>query len=616
MYLDGKKVGYTLGYVVTGSWNPRKPDYRRFKLTYQVPASLSVGTHTVKVTVHDLKSKNSTYTWKFNVDLPTAPATFASLLPTDGASSDANKPRISATVADRWDVKGTGSYSLSIDGVKVAASISYTTSGNYRAFRVWYQVASALSVGSHSVTVSVRDAAARTTSQTWSFSVIAPPPVYPEMPVEGARCADCHTGFPAAHPTSDCSGCHSADSPPRPANSIYAGTPMSVYTPANVSAHTLACSLESPCHGGYASTFPHTVGNDCTRCHNPSYPDIPQAHSVDPIAIKNLHASTPTFCTSTYCHSSCSRPSYRTDGGRTAMSCATCHASTNPTVIAAIANGHTACTDCHDLLDTHPDTTTAHAAVGTCVRSGCHSPSVTTIHNNNCMACHAAGKTPSTNCGNCHLTGQYHAGMTAAHTLSNNTCVAYGCHGVGIGMDAALTHKNLCTDCHNATATPSLNCVSCHTDSLIVLHAKQAASHVPPETFCTTPNCHGSDVAATHVKSTRGCTVCHAEGVTPSTTCSSCHSADLITVHTNATASHDITGNSCLGTGCHAGTDAAALHNAADGPGCVACHAVGETPTLARRVTPVRWTSSTRAPAGTTLRWARPASSPVAIRPT
>jgi hypothetical protein len=585
VYLDGRKVSYGLSYVVTGAWNPKKPDYRRFRLSYQVPSALAVGTHTVTVKIHDLKSKNSTYSWKFYVDIASAPATFSALTPQDGSSSAADRPRISATVADRWDVKGTGSYSMTIDGNAVPASISYITAGNYRSFRVSYQVVSALTAGSHSVTVSVRDSAARTTSQTWSFTVRPVPPTYPEMPVDGASCSDCHSGFPATHPTANCSGCHGAGAPPRPAGSIYAGDPMTPYAPSALSAHTMSCALEAPCHGG-GGAFPHTVGNDCTRCHNASYPAIPPTHPIDATEIKNLHASDPTFCTADFCHStSLTAEHFRhtTSDGVTKLTCGTCHGSKDPIVAAAIVAGSTKCTDCHSLSDAHPDTTDAHAAVGPCVRSGCHAVSVTTTHKNNCMACHAAGVIASTTCVNCHSAGGYHAGQPAAHALSVGGCVAYDCHGVSrdgvpLGMDAALTHKNDCSRCHSAGVTPSLDCVTCHAGSVLTLHTKATTAHTPEAIFCTTSNCHGSDVAATHLNSTRGCTACHAEGITPTTTCATCHSGDL--VHTGAASAHDVTGVSCVAKGCHVLTDAASLHTATGGPGCVACHAVGQTPTL------------------------------------
>lgn len=579
MYLDGAKVTYAGTYIVAGSWDPKKPDYRRLRLTYQVLAPLRVGTHTVVVKVHDLKSKNSTYTWTFSVDSETPAATFSALTPTDNSSSETTLPRISANVADRWDVRGTGSYSMTVDGSAVPASITYTTSGQYRSLKVAYQITRALAPGSHSVTVSVHDAADRTTSQSWSFTVIAPAPVYAEMPVEGAGCADCHSGFPQAHPTTNCVGCHGAGAPPRPASSLYAGSPMSQYAPGDTSAHTLGCFLENPCHGG-GGAFPHTVGTDCLRCHNPRYPSIPQAHSVDATAIQNLHVSTPSFCTTARCHSgSLTAEHFRTDSGRTALACGSCHASTNPVVIAAIAAGKTACIECHDLAS-HPNTTTSHAAVGSCVRSGCHSPSVTTIHKNNCAACHTSGVIPSTNCASCHAAGAYHVGQTAAHALSTGGCIAYSCHGVGVGMDAALTHKNNCTRCHNATDTPSLNCVGCHSGAVLALHPAATTPHTPAATFCTTSNCHGTDVAVTHLKSQRGCTACHAEGVTPSTTCATCHSGDQTAVHKNAAVAHDVSGSTCMAVGCHSLTDASALHNVAGGPGCVACHADGQTPTL------------------------------------
>ena len=46
------------------------------------------------------------------------------------------------------------------------------------------------------------------TTVTWSFTV----QVYADMS-DTAGCSDCHAGYPAAHPMTDCMGCHAVDGP-------------------------------------------------------------------------------------------------------------------------------------------------------------------------------------------------------------------------------------------------------------------------------------------------------------------------------------------------------------------------------------------------------------------
>lgn len=157
MTLDGHKVSASCTYIVRGSWNPRHPDYRRFKLRYAVPTPLRVGSHTVTVKVRDQRKRSSTYTWKFTVESDDPPADFDDLAPAKDSSSTSTRPLISVYTYDPYGVKGTGSYAMSIDGATVRPSIKYTKSGDYRRFRLSYQTTAALAPGAHSVTVSVED---------------------------------------------------------------------------------------------------------------------------------------------------------------------------------------------------------------------------------------------------------------------------------------------------------------------------------------------------------------------------------------------------------------------------------------------------------------------------
>jgi hypothetical protein len=571
MSVDGHSVRPSVTYIVSGGFNPAHPDYRRFKVTYRPGTAFSTGSHKVTVTIHDKKHKTSTSSWSFKVagPEPAYGASFSSASPARDSSSTVTRPSISVSVSDKYGVKGSGTYSMSIDGTSVVASVKYAKSGDYDHFTVSYRPSSGLPYGTHVVSVGVTDLHKHHTDYSWGFTVNGPDPVYEEMPVAGAACTDCHTGYPAAHPMQQCSLCHGADRPVGPPS----------YSPSDISAHTLACSLESPCHGG-GGGFPHVLSSDCESCHGGQYADIPASHSLDVVA---LHTAPTTFCTAKGCHAtSLTKEHYRYTKDGVRLSCVTCHGSTDARVVAAIAAKSTACLDCHDFSKTiHGGTTTAHAGVGTCVKSGCHTSDVTSVHKGNCNACHAAGTTPSTTCTTCHASGTYHANEATAHVLPVGGCIGDQCHGTSAGGDAALVHKDVCERCHTGDGTPVKTCSTCHGSDTLSLHPGQSAAHTADATSCTSSRCHGTSVTTIHEKAPGGpCGMCHDGSSTPTKVCSDCHDSDIQAVHANAAASHDASSSTCISADCHTNSDVAAIHaTETGGPGCV-CHTSGDAPTL------------------------------------
>jgi hypothetical protein len=552
MWVDGDAVAPSGGYLVTGSWNPRKPDYSRIRLRYTVPSAhpLAIGAHTVKILIHDLHHKNSSYTWTFYVDNASNPTTFTAPIPMNGSASQVPKPLVAVVVAARWDVRGTGAFSMKIDNQTVPASVAYARPGDYKNFTVSFQMATSLTAGPHEVVVNVHDAAHRDAQKTWTFNTIAPYPVWGEMAIEGASCADCHSNYPAAHPMTECTLCHG---PGKPVGGA-------AYTSRSLSAHTLSCSLS--CHRrGTSSASPHTLWTDCSACHNEVYKDtITPSHSVNPASIIASHTVTASYCTAPMCHALTLTAEHNrhtaTDGSP--LTCATCHASEDAAVVAAIANGVTACEACHTGI-VHADKTTAHTiAPTTCVRTGCHGTDVVVVHSGKCDACHKPGVYPSTTCTACHSTGTYHLRQTQDHVLSTSGCVTTGCHGVGLGMDASLTHKGACSDCHFKTTPPSLVCTSCHHGEVLDVHTGADDAHVPPASSCTADGCHSTDVALTHADSTRSCGACHPTNPGATALCSNCHQ-DSVTEHKDAPQKHEFINASCNGSGCHA-TDVTVIH--------------------------------------------------------
>jgi hypothetical protein len=173
--------------------------------------------------------------------------------------------------------------------------------------------------------------------------------------------------------------------------------------------------------------------------------------------------------------------------------CDTCHGSTNPTVIAAIAAGiagtHATCETCHtsSYATLHAAGDSAHVVTSACFNSTCHTSDVSVIHTTGygfsphaappgCAACHAPGKTPSTNCFSCHTQSQLNAAHSFTHADASanaadaNSTACTACH----GTDLPTVHSGLGCFCHTASylsemaglqAAGRAECADCHTGS-------------------------------------------------------------------------------------------------------------------------------------------------------
>ena len=91
MTVDGRAVPASVTYLVTGSWNPLHPNYTRLRVSGTPASALAPGTHKITVKIHDLKSKDSTYSWSFMVKTP---VTFSAPAPANGARDDEPRPSI------------------------------------------------------------------------------------------------------------------------------------------------------------------------------------------------------------------------------------------------------------------------------------------------------------------------------------------------------------------------------------------------------------------------------------------------------------------------------------------------------------------------------------------
>jgi hypothetical protein len=219
-----------------------------------------------------------------------------------------------------------------------------------------------------------------------------------------------------------------------------------------------------------------------------------------------------------------------------------------------------------DFIVTAPTTEDDHAApANSCTAVGCHGGlDLATIHwASKCTPCHAPDVTPAHDCtlSRCH--GELvHAEHTVISSSSTPACTQATCHGTNV----VAIHVN-CAQCHasddetvlDAIAAGGATCETCHT-STAAAHAAIGTGHTVSG-ICYTSLCHAAtDVSVIHTRGDDppGCAACHAPGVTPSTTCGTCH-PDLATihgfVHVNASGTKS---SGC--TACH-GTDIPTAHN-------------------------------------------------------
>jgi len=191
------------------------------------------------------------------------------------------------------------------------------------------------------------------------------------------------------------------------------------------------------------------------------------------------------------------------------------------------------------------------------------------------------------------------AGNVETHHIANFTIVSVHaepdieectvCH----SGDLMTLHEGPgCVACHGTGITPSFDCADCHYAPEKPFHDGLPGAHDGSAETCTDAGCHDNDVSVIHDtmlsngETPPSCAACHADGVTPSTECASCHDG-YADIHPALGADvHKVVGF-CYTVGCHVTyggaqkSDVTLLHNTwAKNPGCAACHASGVEPTL------------------------------------
>jgi len=469
------------------------PGNSYLQLSYQQTTALKNGTHTVYASVFTGAGRTS-YTWTFSVN--SAPS-IGPLTPADGSTVNSQLPVISAGVVPNglpvaW-------YDMTVDG----ASVTPVYDSALRT--ISYTPATPLANDAeHAVTLRVTDTGGASSEVAWRFGV----QIYADME-DTAGCTDCHIGYPSVHPMTNCDGCHELDGPFPPYWSMdpqyaevhstdfitdvnctychstvypnvpghYASTASIHYSGTDMSGcacHVRNLTIE---HNRY--TTPEGEPITCVTCHLSDDPVVQAAMAegrrtcadCHPSALSGSHDALHTLDrtdTCIDCHEGDSLTQVHLGSG---LTCNTCHASTDPDVLAALGNDLRACASCHTAqgVDYHTN-----------------------------MSVHFAPNSYEA-CGSCH------------HAWGSNPLQ---------GPDVTR-HEAGCTTCHNdQTDLNGLTtaCSSCHIENGVDFHPSLAQDHTPLDQASTDcARCHGStDVRVVHT--TWGCETCHSGG------CSDCHS--------------------------------------------------------------------------------------------
>lgn len=383
---------------------------------------------------------------------------------------------------------------------------------------------------------------------------------YPEAAhLSDSTLANC--GGSGCHTTRDLLGAHQEKNPAYVCNDCHGSARAEVQ--AAIASGSTACS---DCHPGVSETVGHRA-----------------QHAADPALVESglpqyafLTGSAPGgFYTSACagCHTSnlidthlgsidpetgvsIFEPQKDIDGD--ALTCRSCHDSTDPYVVAGISagtpGGTTKCDQCHkNTLTGAPG---VHGAINQ-------------VHTSTFM------DAPPVKCTPCHtnnLVDQHDGGMVATGGDGRTLVYCDICHDNYGGTRGPIVQGAIeiandvrCTACHSAahpdfnshaaTSAASLECGSCHAEGQTSI-----------------------DIKAVHANASAGpCAVCHDNSARvpdvrdESAECASCHATQGSDYHRDFDAAHAAPGSQeCVD--CHETANVVTLHSGAPGNGCVVCH--------------------------------------------
>jgi len=423
VYVDDPNDGY---------WEPAwiTDSYKEGTVTFTPPV-LTNGDHEALVTIADKRGNLLTETWHFTVGVNTPPV-LSNMTPLQYGVTDLT-PLISV---DYKTVNGPivpQSVKLTVDGVEVN-NIQVT------AGKVTYQSGPLSDESYHTVNVTIKDNSGLSSTATWKFYTNGNN--YPDMADSNvSNCTTCHAGYTglSSHPLKlvedshnykSCVACHSFISQPADCAACHKS---SHGTSTTISYNAI----------NYDSTFPLRIKTnremvDCIICHQPgantlghySFPDpryalVAATKPVDGHDIPELHKNTETSCNK--CHAQSltkehARPGSVDKAGE-AITCNTCHKSTNPDVIKAIADKNTKCDACH-VNANHDQLHVWDGFDANC--ETCHANTLTTEHLSNVKTVGSS----KNDCATCHESDN----KAVKRTIASKNLSCTGCHPTAHGL--------------------------------------------------------------------------------------------------------------------------------------------------------------------------------------
>jgi len=544
------------------------------------------GTHTIAVTLRTITGTTATDSWQYAVRI--APK-LGDPVPAAGSLLSTLTPTITIPATDNSAV---ATWTVTINDKPASATL---VAGKLQITPLSPLENDATAV----VKVSIADALGIRVDREWSYPV----QIYSDMDSGHlASCQECHVGYSATHnKADDCWSCHGEH---------HGDTATQMHAMSDVS----ACK---PCHVSSLSVEHNRYLLNCLTCHESSRPEVTAAVRSGDTRCSACHVgaghiaqhakSNSAFCAKSGCHEATNLVGehivtpIKSGAG---MSCDTCHRSTNPTVVAAIAAKSKDCTTCHGQMLSGHDRMHESVMAPECLQ--CHAGSVSAehivLHNTGgartCSTCHdsteprivTAITEGDLTCGGCHADAGHEVGHSADFAAQD----CGDCHQANLEREhfraTSSSVVKRCANCHNEPKSTQVDALggttwnrgcaqgTCHpADTPVATHGAMGAAHAvaTPAPSCIAADCHsGSDLSVMHSSASTvaagvtrtGCGVCHSATSLPASgDCVSCH-PERTAAHGYDALKHTAT-TACFGA-CHS-----QVLGATHSGGCQSCHA-------------------------------------------
>ena len=543
---------------------------------------LANGVHNVYVSALSYTGQRTSYTWSFSVGVPPS---LSSPQPMPASTVNLLRPDIRATAIAAPGASITAT-AMRIDGVAVSSSYDPVTKTV-----AWAKDRDLSDETAHSVSLTVSDAAGTSATLDWSFRVNR----YEDMPA--VTCVTCHPGEPLAHDTESPDSCYMCHNEPD-----YSGTgvtsPIGDCVACHYWVHGPDRLLSYQCEYCHASRWSDRVDShdtspdtyhqtttdmsgcachskaltrehfrrtddagsplNCETCHSAAAPAAVQAavqsgaRDCDACHTAGSHAADHSLARTDACadcHAGDGLLAVHLSGS--GLTCNTCHSSTDPEVVAAIAAKSLACSGCHTEqgVDYHLGFQVLHVSpTDACTGAGCHAE--TRLVETHAPYVGPTGRYPAyaDTCALCHLNTdlvRVPEGATAECADCHPDRVVF--HGYEAAMHTAALGSGWITvfdDDHDypdqGAAGAYKACGSCHNAELGPVHAGVCGTchPTPRDSFatwndsCSTGGCHATYHAASgwsHWDALGDCNTCHNSGWDPYTVdCTGCHAVPSV----------------------------------------------------------------------------------------